>query len=501
MTVTQNQSDCNLFRIWQLGPTTMPARVRKLTPEQRLEAGMRCLCGGASVEETASKYNICRSYVYVLRSAASHYLYEVCQRPEYPQLQLDRNFLNRLILSLSLECQASIESIQEVLKQCFHIGISTGTISSTINEYSRKAADINRQIDISRVRSIALDEIYQGETPVMTGVDLDSDYAFLMDSVPDRQKETWMLELMCLQDQGLDPDLCISDACGSILSAVPEVYEGINVQIDVFHSIRDLGIAVMSSVNHAEAALRELCDLESRCAGKHRRVKTWQKYLSQKAEIDQKLERADALEILLGWIKELVAFPGYTVEEVSVLIEWILDEMNHLAHEGSKLANAIRIFRQNLPRTLKYLEVMFANLHHLAAKEGFNQDLSQSLYLLRRYDRSHEIYWEKRQKLFREAGCSWNVFSEMEHNISSLVEHTKRASSLIENLNSRIRVTMNAKRTVPANYFSLLQFYINTRKFHRSQKPERVGKSPVELMTGNGMDFFESLGVGPSVIG
>ena len=103
MTVTQNQSDCNLFRIWQLGPTTMPARVRKLTPEQRLEAGMRCLCGGASVEETASKYNICRSYVYVLRSAASHYLYEVCQRPEYPQLQIDRNFLNRLILSLSLE--------------------------------------------------------------------------------------------------------------------------------------------------------------------------------------------------------------------------------------------------------------------------------------------------------------------------------------------------------------------------------------------------------------
>ena len=81
------------------------------------------------------------------------------------------------------------------------------------------------------------------------------------------------------------------------------------------------------------------------------------------------------------------------------------------------------------------------------------------------------------------------------------MEHTKRASSLIENLNSRIRVTMNAKRTVPANYFSLLQFYINTRKFHRSQKPERVGKSPVELMTGNGMDFFESLGVGPSVIG
>ncbi len=67
---------------------------------------------------------------------------------------------------------------------------------------------------------------------------------------------------------------------------------------------------------------------------------------------------------------------------------------------------------------------------------------------------------------------------------SRILDRTKRASSPVENLNSRIRVYMDLKRMVPGKYFTLLKVYFNTRKYHRSRIPERMGKCPLELLTG-----------------
>ena len=47
-----------------------------------------------------------------------------------------------------------------------------------------------------------------------------------------------------------------------------------------------------------------------------------------------------------------------------------------------------------------------------------------------------------------------------------ILDNTKCASSLVENLNSMVRVYMNLKRMVPKKYFILLKVYFNTRKYH-----------------------------------
>ncbi|MGK7908970.1 MAG: hypothetical protein AB4040_17320 [Synechococcus sp.] len=61
---------------------------------------------------------------------------------------------------------------------------------------------------------------------------------------------------------------------------------------------------------------------------------------------------------------------------------------------------------------------------------------------------------------------------------------TPRASSLVENLNSRLRNYFFLRRQLGAPYLELLRFFLNHRTFMRSQCPERVGKSPAELMAG-----------------
>ena len=59
-----------------------------------------------------------------------------------------------------------------------------------------------------------------------------------------------------------------------------------------------------------------------------------------------------------------------------------------------------------------------------------------------------------------------------------------RASSLVENLNSRLRTYFFLRRQLGNDYLTLLQFFLNHRRYLRSDDPSRVGKSPAELLTG-----------------
>jgi len=65
---------------------------------------------------------------------------------------------------------------------------------------------------------------------------------------------------------------------------------------------------------------------------------------------------------------------------------------------------------------------------------------------------------------------------------AEVARQTVRASSLVENLNSRLRNYFFLRRHLGPDYLALLQFFLNHRRFVRSQRPERVGKSPAQLL-------------------
>ena len=68
--------------------------------------------------------------------------------------------------------------------------------------------------------------------------------------------------------------------------------------------------------------------------------------------------------------------------------------------------------------------------------------------------------------------------------IDALAARTVRASSLVENLNSRLRTYFSLRRHLGPDYLNLLQFFLNHRVLERSERPEREGKTPAELLTG-----------------
>ena len=68
--------------------------------------------------------------------------------------------------------------------------------------------------------------------------------------------------------------------------------------------------------------------------------------------------------------------------------------------------------------------------------------------------------------------------------VDEALKQTPRASSMVENLNSRLRNYFFLRRSLGDSYLSLLQFFLNNRCFTRSLKLERLGKSPTQLLTG-----------------
>jgi hypothetical protein len=84
--------------------------------------------------------------------------------------------------------------------------------------------------------------------------------------------------------------------------------------------------------------------------------------------------------------------------------------------------------------------------------------------------------------------------------VEELSARVVRASSLVEDLNSRLRNSFFLRRYLGEDYLVLLQFFLNHRRYLRSEHPHRVGKSPTELLTGEPHGhWLELLGYTPFV--
>jgi hypothetical protein len=107
------------------------------------------------------------------------------------------------------------------------------------------------------------------------------------------------------------------------------------------------------------------------------------------------------------------------------------------------------------------------------------------------------IYWQQWNQLYKQLS---DKFLSVKEAVESAMNSTPRASSLVENLNSRLRNYFFLRKHLNSHYLELLRFFLNHRTFMASRKSERKGKSPKELMTGEthphwlemlGFDLFQ----------
>jgi hypothetical protein len=91
-------------------------------------------------------------------------------------LPVTKSWLFQLIVSLVLICHSSLRGVVELLRDVSHFTISPSTVRNRLEAAAERARRINGEQDLSRIEVDLRDEIFQGSSPVLVGIDAASTY-------------------------------------------------------------------------------------------------------------------------------------------------------------------------------------------------------------------------------------------------------------------------------------------------------------------------------------
>ena len=130
---------------------------------------------------------------------------------------------------------------------------------------------------------------------------------------------------------------------------------------------------------------------------------------------------------------------------------------------------------------LAFAGVLDGKLDAIAQDHDLPMYLVRQACLLQRKPETSPPYWQGWCQLCAQMGHKCHAVFEA---VILAMAQTPRCSSMVENFNSRLRNYFTLRRQLGGEYLSLLQFFLNHRTFLRSRVPERAGKCPKQLMTG-----------------
>jgi len=127
------------------------------------------------------------------------------------ELAVTKAWLHQVIVGQTLICRSSYRGVVEFLRDLLGVPVSLGCVHDVHEAATRQASAINHDQDLSSIRGGLHDEIFQGATPVLAGVDAQSTYCYLLAAERHRDADTWGVHLLDAAAQGLDPDYTIAE--------------------------------------------------------------------------------------------------------------------------------------------------------------------------------------------------------------------------------------------------------------------------------------------------
>ena len=402
-------------------------------------------------------------------------------------LPITKAWIRQFVLELTLLCHSPFRAVTEVLGDLFGHHMSIGTVHNIVAAPVERARRVTTAQDLSGVRVGAHDEIFQSGRPVLVGMDVESTYCYLLAAEDHRDETTWGVHLLELLDQGLRPDYTVAD-CGKGLRAGQKAAWGTEVacHADVFHVERELEKLACFLANRASGCTaarkkleRKMDRAKTRGKGKHFSGKLgWARQAEDKA-----VPLAQVIRILTDWIKQdILSLPGPDRKTRGNLFDFVVAELRQREALCVHRIQKVRILlEKNRDDLLAFADVLDERFGELAERRGIPVHLIHEICQLQGRDQAVAAYWQEHARLQRTLR---GRFHDVQCAVRKIMAETPRASSIVENVNSRLRNYFFLRRQIGNGYLDLLQFFLNHHRFQRSRRPERVGKSPAELLTG-----------------
>jgi hypothetical protein len=463
-----------------------------LGPQARVDLSVAVLAAREPVSGLAQRCGVSRKFLYQQAQKAREALQETfAPEPDEDRvlfhLPVTKTWIRQLVLAQVLIGHSSFRGVMEILDAVLdYRDISPGTIHNILARVLPRAAAVNDAQDLRGIRVGAHDEIYQAGRPVLVGSDVQSTYCYLLAQEEHCDETSWGVHLLDLADQGLHPDYTVADGGSALRAGQSAAWGTVPCHGDVFHAERDLGNLAFYLERRAEGCAAARRTLEHQMA-RHKRRGRGNRLSKRLAVARQAQEQATALAeavgILAHWLQEdILSLAGPDAATRRELFDFVVGELSRreslCPHRIGPVRRALEGQRDDL---LAFAGVLEERLADAANRLRVPPHLPQRLCALEGLDPNTPAYWQQDGRLRRQLGPK---FQPLQEAVRHVMADTPRASSIIENLNSRLRNYFFLRREIGNEYLDLLRFFLNHRRFLRSERPDRVGKSPAQLLSG-----------------
>jgi hypothetical protein len=473
--------------------TTVFCPAKAMEPQRRQELALHVLAGAETVSGLAARNEVSRKFVYQQVGRASDALQKAFWKEEADKagvlfyLPVTKAWLEQAILGLTLICHSSIRGVGEFCRDLLGCSVSVGKIHNVLQGAVARARSYNRQQDLSPVHIGAHDEIFQSGQPVLVGADVQSTYCYLLSLEEHRDGDTWGIRLLELQDQGFSPQATIGDAGSGLRAGQALAMSEVPCRGDVFHALQLLQPLVTYLENRAYESIALRSHLEHKKAKRRWRGQRIQGmnlplHRARQAETQAVALAAD-VAVLADWLRrDILSLAGPDHATRCALYDFVVGELRSreslCPHRIRPVVRALANQRNDL---LAFAAQLDRDLAALASQFQLPLTTLRELFNTETLDVDSPARWSRETALRARLGGRFFAVSVA---VTELAEQTVRASSVIENLNSRLRAYFFLRRHLGPDYLELLQFFLNHRRFLRSERAERIGKSPAELLTG-----------------
>ena len=292
--------------------------------------------------------------------------------------------------------------------------------------------------------------------------------------------------LLDLQKQCLDPDRFIADDGTGLHAGLSISYPATPCDMDNFH----LSKRLMELRRYFRNRLKSAMTYHEEIRRKMEKAKAMgnpQKYSKQLGLAKQHRDKMHALskniDILISWMEHDVlnkAGPNLLTREI--LYNFVVSEFEKLqAIHPHRIKEVVTYLKNQKNYALGFVDVLTTKFEAIASELNCSIELIWKICELQRCDNAGAKYAIKVLEFYNVLGES---FEATEDAVIEAMQSTERTSSMVENLNGRIRPYFNLRQEIGYGYLDLLRFYLNHIEFSRSEREHRVKKSPTQILTG-----------------
>jgi hypothetical protein len=477
----------------------------RLAEGDRKDLAVQVLARSEPVSDLAAKHGVSRKFVYQQTHRARVALDDAFS-PATPdndvlfELVVTKAWLRQVIVALVLMCRGSLRGVVEFLRDLLGVSISVGSVHDILQSAAEKAAAVNREQDLSAIREGLHDELFQGTMPVLAGVCARSTYCYLLAAAEHRDADTWGVHLLDATKQGLKPDYTIADSGQGLRAGQKAAWGNTPCHGDVFHIQHQYeGLAnTLARLAKGARSRREKLQAKIDCAGRRGPDDA----LATQMELARQTETQASclvrnIRTLTQWLShDILALAGPPLATRQELFDFVVELLAQCEPEDVGRIRPVRVALQNQrDDLLAFAGVLDKKLAAIAQTHEIGEDLVREACVLHRLPGTATAYWLGWNRLHAKTGGRFHTLFDA---VSQAMAQTPRSSSLVENLNSRLRTYFTLRRHLGDSYLDLLRFFLNHRRFMRSRCAERSGKSPRQVMTGEDHPHWLTLlGLGP----